>query len=142
MLRWEAVNATSCIAEGDWSGKKALKGQFDTGVLRADVEYKLRCANGNTSELATVGINVRSYLVKWAAPKLNVDGSPANGVAGYKVYWNNVPKNFSKSETIRPATNTEWEPDLPSGTWYVAVSAFDSAGNESELSEPLKLTLP
>lgn len=142
ILRWQADNATRCTATGDWRGKKAVTGQFDTGALRADAEYKLRCFNGDTSELATVGIDVKSYLVKWAAPKRNVDGSPANSIAGYKVYWNNTPRDFKQSATIRPETNTEWEPDLPAGTWYVAVSAFDEAGNESELSKPLTLTLP
>jgi hypothetical protein len=53
---------------------------------------------------------------------------------GYRVYWNNEPAGYYKY--MATASNTHFtDIDVINGhTYYYAVSAFDRAGNESDLS--------
>ena len=61
-LRWISSGATSCSANGDWAGPKALTGAESTGALTADRNYALRCQNGTGAE------TVASVSVAVAAP--------------------------------------------------------------------------
>jgi subtilisin family serine protease len=62
---------------------------------------------------------------------------PEPDVAGYKIYWGTEPGKYGNSATVKGATKyliTDLRNGLPV---YVAVSAFDSSGNEGTLSEEL-----
>jgi sugar lactone lactonase YvrE len=71
-LSWSAVNATSCVARGTWSGNKALSGQEESVALdsQAANEFVLTCtgATGSVSETVTVNVVDQS-------PSLNISAS-------------------------------------------------------------------
>lgn len=94
-----------------------------------------------------------SLMFKWESPTSRVDGSPLTNLAGYKLYWGTSSRNYTNSVTVTycracpsPAMEiTEWEclPFQPGTTYYFAVTAFDTEGNESGYSnEVVKTTAP
>ena len=76
-----------------------------------------------------------SATLKWKAPKRNVDGSKLEDLAGYRVYYGQDPANlFDRVEIPQRQFTRATIDDLSSGTWYFAVTAYTTAGLESELS--------
>lgn len=63
-LSWDAKNVVAsspCIASGDWSGTKAASGSYDTGNLKAQRSYTLRCTGpSGDSVTATKTVQVGS----------------------------------------------------------------------------------
>lgn len=140
LLSWQSENATGCTASGGWSGDRPLSGSYGTPPASADVTYQLRCANAEESALAMVTVRVGDKIIRWQAPTQNVDGSPVNDLAGYRVHWGVLSRNYTDNLTIAQAGVTEWEVDLPTGEYFFALTAFDAEGNESAYSnEVLKL---
>lgn len=88
----------------------------------------------------TVGLS--GTRIEWSAPAQNEDGTLAQDVAGYKVYWGAGPSALNNSVEVTPASRTWWEPDLPKGEYYFAVSAFDTQHQEGEASTPFRKLIP
>ncbi len=137
-LQWSAQNADSCVAEGGWRGSRDRAGRFETGRLSRTVSYTIRCSNADYEEVAILQVRVNRFALEWRPPTRNVDGSLAQDIDGYRVYWGKNPGRYTGSVTISSPDVTRWEPDLGPGTYFFAVSAFDRAGNESEKSAPLR----
>jgi hypothetical protein len=90
-----------------------------------------------------------TLTLSWEAPVRNVDDSCANDLDGYRVRAGNDPGQYSVDEEVTlasgalsctqtgydsgcalPVMTCEYEFDaLTAGTWYLAVQAFDQAGN-------------
>lgn len=67
-----------------------------------------------------------------------------SAVAGYRVYYGQASGAYTATTPIAPelVTGTQHTtPDLPAGTYYFAVKAFDSAGNESPYSNEVSTTI-
>ena len=70
----------------------------------------------------------------WTPPIQNTDGTPvaAGEVAGYKILYGESPSALNQFVAISDATTTTYTfQNLPASTWYFAIVAVDSAGNES-----------
>jgi hypothetical protein len=68
------------------------------------------------------------------------DASP--GLAGYKIYWGTVSKNYSWSADTSTQT-TYTAPNLSEGaTYYFAATAYDAARTESVFSNEVTHTVP
>jgi hypothetical protein len=71
MLSWNATNASTCTAQGDWSGTKALTGSESTGALVAQRNYTLRCTNSegvSASRSVTVAVAAATPAPQPPAP--------------------------------------------------------------------------
>lgn len=79
----------------------------------------------------------RSVTIAWDAPTMNEDGTPITDLAGYTVYYGALSGEYTDSIDVIPPDTTATIGDLSPGTWYVAISAFDTAGYESDLSVEL-----
>jgi len=78
----------------------------------------------------------------WDAPTTNADGTPLTDLAGYMVYYGNSPGNYSQNMNVDNVT-TYTVNNLTDGlTYYFAVTAYDTSGNESGYSNELSKTLP
>jgi chitinase len=67
------------------------------------------------------------------------------GVAGYVVYWSNVPQvRLDERGRLTQTQTPEFRHDtIPHpGTYYYAVSAVDLFGNVGKASDPVKVDLP
>ena len=61
-------------------------------------------------------------------------------VVGYKVYWGTASRVYQPPTVLTNATATV--SNLPPGTYYFAVTAYDAAGNESAFSREVSKVIP
>ncbi len=69
----------------------------------------------------------QSVIVQW-----NRNAEP--DVAGYRVYWGNNSGQYTQWKNVVDDTTCVLE-DLPVGNYFLAVTAYDTAGNESSFSK-------
>lgn len=76
----------------------------------------------------------------WTPPTMNADGTPLKDLASYRLYRGVAPGIYTKTfDTKDPFFTSEY---LTQGTWYFAVTAIDTSGNESRKSEELRVNIP
>lgn len=83
--------------------------------------------------------------IRWEAPTLNVDGSAVDDLAGYRVHIGSASRSYSVMVDI-PDPNSTVATVSFEATWieegatdiYVAMTAYDDAGNESGYSNEIK----
>jgi hypothetical protein len=81
-----------------------------------------------TSGTATAG----SVTLAWDAP-VGSDGMPLSNISGYNVHYGTSPGYYGK--TVNNGTRTICTiSGLAPGTYYFAVTCYDSSGNESTFS--------
>jgi hypothetical protein len=68
------------------------------------------------------------------------DASVSENISGYKVYIGNASQTYNAPTTIGNVT-TYTVTGLSNGTYYFAVTAFDTAGNESGFSNEVSTTI-
>ncbi len=74
-----------------------------------------------------------SISLEWDAPIDNVDGSPLNDLAGYKIYYGTASGNYTQSVNVGNTTDATIK-NLSSGNWCFAATAYNSARSESNFS--------
>ena len=72
--------------------------------------------------------------VSWSHPTHNEDGSTLTNLAGYRVYYGQVPHDWSTRLAIDPASSSVEIGGLSEGTWFFAVTTLNSVGHESDFS--------
>ncbi len=79
----------------------------------------------------------------WEPPTENTDSSALIDLAGYRVYYGTAPESLDhRVEVASPGIASYVVADLSGGTWYFAVSAYNSAGVESEPSNVASSIIP
>jgi hypothetical protein len=75
-------------------------------------------------------------------PTENTDGSVLANLAGYTVYYGTSPSDLTQSVKItNPGLTAYTLSNIPSGTWYFAVTSYSSAGTESTRSGVVSTTI-
>jgi len=72
------------------------------------------------------------------------DANTEPDLAGYKVCWGRSSGHYDNTPvpTVAPSANpTFTTPALPNGTWYFAVTAYNTAGLESGYSNEVSKTI-
>ena len=83
-----------------------------------------------------------SATLSWTPPTTNSDGSPLVGLAGFRIVYGQVSRQYSQVLDIPSAAVTSaMVESLATGTWYFAVKAYTSAGVESDLSNEASKTI-
>ncbi len=59
-LMWTSSNASSCVANGGWSGPRGTQGSEQSGPLAAQTEFTLTCSGAGGSTPDSVTVNVTS----------------------------------------------------------------------------------
>jgi hypothetical protein len=78
----------------------------------------------------------------WMPPTENTDGSVLNNLAGYTVYYGTSPSDLTQSVKLtNPGLAAYTLSNLPSGTWYFAVTSYSSTGIESTRSGVVSTTI-
>jgi len=84
------------------------------------------------------GNPVGGVTLSWQAPTENADGSQLVDLKGYKVHYGSASKNYSDTiQVSNPGITTYMVENLKAGQYYFAVTAYNSAGQESSLSGEL-----
>ena len=97
---------------------------FSTGTIAGNNSVANTNISSNSAQFA---------ILSWYAPKTNADGTPLTDLAGYKVYYGPSSGNYTQTIDVGNATAIQID-SLAAGTWYFAVTAYDSSGNESTFS--------
>jgi Putative Ig domain len=73
-----------------------------------------------------------SATLSWTPPTQNANGSVLTNLAGYHIYYGTTPE-LGQSVTLANAGLTRYVlTGLTQATWYFAMTAYDSAGRESD----------
>lgn len=76
-----------------------------------------------------------SVTLGWVAPTENNDGSPITNLAGYKIHYGTSSSEYTETVALDNAGLTRYVLDnLKSGTYYFAITAYNTHGMESPLS--------
>jgi len=78
-----------------------------------------------------------SLMVGWNAPTTNEDGTPLEDLAGYRLYYGKGSGDYSYVADVSNAYTEAEIGGLSATTWYMAVTAYDYFGNESEYSNEI-----
>jgi hypothetical protein len=78
----------------------------------------------------------------WTPPTANTDGTALTDLVGYKIHYGTVSQIYSQTVSVsNPGIATYVVQNLPAGTYYFAVTAYNSTGLESLLSDEVSATL-
>jgi hypothetical protein len=78
----------------------------------------------------------KNVSLAWAPPTQNADGTTLTDLSGYKIHYGTASKFYSKSVALTNAGLSRYELDsLPSGKVYIAMTAVNAAGAESDYSQ-------
>jgi len=81
-----------------------------------------------------------SVSLAWDVPTIYVDGTPATSTIGFKVYYGTASRTYTHIIDVMTVTNCMIS-SLAPGTYYFAITAYDSSGIESDFSNELSKTI-
>jgi hypothetical protein len=127
----------------------ALSGTPSSAQAGTYSNIAIRVNDGTvTTSLATFSIVVNrptlgSATLSWSAPTQNTDGSAIVNLSGYRIYYGtNAASLGTMVQVSNAGVSTYVVDNLQSGTWYFAVSAYNSAGTESDRSNVGSKAIP
>jgi hypothetical protein len=94
-------------------------------------------------DLTVTPLAAAAVTVSWTAPVENSDGSPLLDLAAYTIYYGRAAGDYAHAVAVPdPGATSHLIENLASGSWFFAVSASDSTGNESEHSSVASIVIP
>ena len=119
-----------------------LQGVPGTGTAGTYANVTIRVSDGSTTvSLSPFTITVTqpqgtgSATLSWQPPTQNVDGTPLQDLAGFRIVYGKVADNLDQVVSIpNPAITSAVVESLTTGTWYFAVKAYTAANVQSDLS--------
>jgi fibronectin type 3 domain-containing protein len=94
------------------------------------------CGGGITQTGAT-----GSVTLAWNEPTAYMDGTPASGTIGYKVYYGTAPRTYANVVDVKNMTSCSIGALSSGRTYYFAITAYDATGIESDYSNELITTI-
>jgi hypothetical protein len=85
-----------------------------------------------------------SITLSWSAPTQNSDGTPLTDLAGYTLHYGTTSQDYTGTiQVTSPATTSYVVSDatFPAGTYYFAISSYNSLQVSSPLSSEIQVTL-
>jgi len=119
---------------GRISGTPTAKGSF--GPITITVSDGKASASLDSFTLQIDEPTLGTATVSWEPPTTRTDGSALTDLAGYRVYYGKDQASLTHLVEITEVGQTSQHiENLDTGTWYFAVTAFDSKNLESPKSE-------
>jgi hypothetical protein len=79
-----------------------------------------------------------AVTLNWDAPTQNTNQTLLTDLAGYRIAYGNAPTALTQSVQVANPSVTTWlVENLPAGTWYFAIKAYNYAGIESQQTLPV-----
>jgi hypothetical protein len=100
-----------------------------------------------SASLPTFGVTVTpgrngSVTVSWTPPTTNTDGSPLQDLRGFRIYYGTISSSLTSTMDVAdPGLTSAVVEDLPPGTWYFGVRAYNASNAESDLSNVASKTI-
>jgi hypothetical protein len=125
-----------------------LWGTPTTSQVGAYRNVTIKVTDGRaTAALAPFTVSVttsatRSVTLSWTSPTHNTDGTRLTDLAGYRLYYGQTSREYTKSVNVpAAATQSVVIEGLATGTWYFAIKSFNSQGVLSGFSGEVKAML-
>ncbi len=134
---WAAFNATT----GALTGTPATKdvGNY-SGIEIAATDGKAVTALPAFAITVAAAIATSNVEVAWAPPTQNADGSTLTDLSGYKIHYGTQTGSYTSSVSVNNAGLTRYDLDsLPKGKIYIAMTAVNTAGAESDFSSEVSV---
>ena len=80
--------------------------------------------------------------INWVAPSQNVDGTPLVDLHSYRIYYGDVSRAYSDTIDVVSPASTSHAFLLPSGDYFITMTALDADGNESAYANEILRTVP
>jgi hypothetical protein len=136
---WAAFNATSGALTGTPAAADA--GTY-SGIEIAATDGKAVTALPAFAITVAAAIATNGVSVAWTPPTQNADGSTLTDLSGYKIHYGMASGAYTGSVSVNNAGLTRYELDtLPKGTIYIAMTAVNAAGAESDFSKEASVTV-
>ena len=81
-----------------------------------------------------------SVSLAWDVPTTYNDGTPATGMVGFKIYYGTSSRMYTHIIDVKNMSSHTIN-SLFHGTYYFAITAYDSSGIESDYSTELSKTI-
>jgi hypothetical protein len=95
-----------------------------------------------TSPPSTTTASSSSVTLGWVAPTENSNGTPITDLAGYKIHYGTASQEYTQVVSLANPSLSRYVVDsLTSGTYYFAITAYNSQGTESAFSGEITTTL-
>jgi hypothetical protein len=129
--RSEAVGTLPSSGTGAGSGSTSTSGASSTSGTGTTTTSGTTVASGG-KVTSPVKSTTSVATLDWLPPTENSDGSVLINLAGYTVYYGTSADNLTQSVKLtNPGLTSYTVTNLPSGTWYFAVTAYTADGVES-----------
>ncbi len=80
-----------------------------------------------------------SVTIAWDAPTTNEDGTPLTDLAGIRVYYGTSSGQYDESLDVIGSDIVTIGDLIQGATYYIAISAFDTSGYESDLTNEISV---
>jgi len=124
-----------------------LSEYVDSTILAGTTYHYIAFASdaaGNTSppsaQASAMVAPVLFQTLTWSSPTTNVDGTALTDLAGFKVHVGTVSRTYTSVFDAGKVNQLTVGP-LPAGTYYFAVTSYDSSGNEGPYSNEVSYNL-
>jgi hypothetical protein len=128
---WLALNTST----GVLAGTPATSDEGTTGhiIITASIAGASATTTPFTISVQPAAASTTvAVKLSWAAPTTNTDGTPVTDLAGYHIYYGTSPADLTLWASVAGAGATTYVvTDLPNGTYYFSVVAYNTAGVDS-----------
>ena len=98
--------------------------------------------DGPATGIPTHPSDTWSVTLEWDAPTTDAVGRPLDDLSGYRLYYREIDADAGSDVMIELGADTRVTvAGLAAGDYLFAVTALDTLGNESDLSDPLPVEL-
>jgi len=137
---WAAFNSST----GVLSGTPTAANVGTTSGIVIGVSDGGASASLSAFSITVTAVAGGSATLTWEAPTTNQDGTaPLTDLAGYVVRYGTSPGSYTSNVRLYDRTLTTYGvTNVPSGTYYFVVQAFDTSNNLSPNSEEVSKIIP
>jgi hypothetical protein len=90
--------------------------------------------------LTALPLQAGQFQLSWMAPTKNADGTALTDLTGYTLYYGQASQNYAMTVDVGDQTTYTLAGLEEGRTYYFAVTAYDTSGNESALSAEVSAT--
>lgn len=115
--------------------------QLVISIIFLSIFFVCGCGGSTSGAFTTNNGGEGTVTLAWQEPATNEDGSSITDLAGYRVYYGEIPGDYNNVITLGNYSSCSIS-NLPQGVdIYFVVTAFDSYGNESSFSNEVSAVL-
>src|SRR5262245_54777700 len=85
--------------------------------------------------LTAFRVHAAQVSLSWKAPTTNQNGTPLTDLKGFKVYYGFASRSYNVTTDVGLTTNATLSGLQDGRTYYFAVTAYDTSGNQSLFTE-------